>query len=174
MSYFIRAGLTLASLSLSGCFHSDDPLIDFPRADTPIAEGRYTYADNNGKAVAVTVAIDGRWTNVTTLKDDGSTEVQGLVIYDLHHDFYVAMAPRYEYFILYVKDRNVTVFDPSRYCRDYLDIVRAKGINLYGGVRVTGDNPRTCHFDNLNDMLDGAIALIENNRLGAWRTYRRQ
>ena len=178
MSRLLRTGLLVASLvGLSGCFESDEPLIDFARSSTPLTEGRYTYADGSATKTA-TIRNEGLWTEMTSFRDDGSRQVQRLLLYDLHQKFFLVMDPMNHYAIIHVDGRTVLEYNTTRYCDDYLDLQRSgRAIPQFDAMRVVDgvtSNSHACKFYSLYGLLSAAVALIENNRIVVSRTYQRQ
>jgi hypothetical protein len=172
-----RVALALAlPLALCACFKSDFALITIFDSVTPIAEGRYTYVDTDKAAKSVIITHDGTVTKMTKVKDDGSAQIQNLLIHYLGEDFFVVMDAENDYALVQVHDRTVLEFDESSYCDDLLNLARSnrKNISEYGVVQVIGENSHTCKFDSFNGVARAMAALASDQKIVAIRIYQRQ
>jgi hypothetical protein len=177
MFKYIRATLVLAlPLAVSGCFKSDFPLFTVFSSVTPIVEGRYTYVDTDKVTKSVIITHDGTATKMTTIKTDGSAQIQNLLIADLGAQFYLVMDAGNNYALIHVHDRTVLEFDESKYCDDLLNWARSDGKNVsyYGVTQVTGDDTHTCKFTSFDDIARAMAALANNDKIVVIRIYQRQ
>jgi len=163
-------------LALCACFKSDFALITIFDSVTPISEGRYTYVDTDKATKSVIITHDGTVTKMTTIKDDGSAQIQKLLIRELGQDFFIVMDGENDYGLVQVHDGTVLEFDGSSYCDDLLNLARSERTNIseYGVIQVIGENSHACKFASFAGVARAMVALANNHKIVAIRTYQRQ
>jgi hypothetical protein len=157
----LLAVLLLSVLPLSGCFKSDTPLISVFDSVTPVPEGRYTYVDTDKSTKSVIITHDFTATKMISIKDDGSTHIDRLLMQELDKGYYIVMDSSNDYALIKVNPNTIVYFDASKYCNKLLDVARSAGksISEYGVVRVDGSK---CEFNDL-DSIKGAFAALANS-----------
>ena len=177
MSRFLNASLAAAfAIVLSGCFKSDFPLFNRFDSVTPVAEGTYSYTGSDKKRKNAIVTLDGTATKFITMKDDGSALIQTLLMRSLGEGYYIVMDQQNNYGLIQVRGSEVIEYEHENNCTDLLEIAQMEGSSPsdYGVASVTGDNPKTCKFTSMDNLMRGIETLIERDAIDPAVIYMRQ
>jgi hypothetical protein len=174
MKPIFRAALAvLCALALSGCFASEQPLIDEKDSATPIKAGKYRVVDpeHPDDTDMGLITIDGKKTILSDETPKDPDDVQTNLMREVRAPYYTMMEiPKagkekdgYTYLLVRINDHGFAEFDPSKYCEALEKIAADKGVDIatYGVIKVDDrkDDPDTCYFDRF-DALAGAFRAI--------------
>jgi phage I-like protein len=84
---------------------------------------------------------------------------------DLGEGFFLVMDPDNNYSLIHVNPKAILQFDESTYCDNLLSLARSVGKSIaeYGVVKVLGEKPHVCKFNDLGSI-ERAMAALASSR----------
>jgi len=160
----LLAVLSLSFLAMTGCFKSDTPLIGFFDSKAPIPEGQYYYENADHTTNSVILTHDCNATKMIIVNPDGTAKINTLLMVPIDKGYYIVMDADKDYTLIRVNPNNFIEFDGSKLGDKLIEIAQANGkdVSDYGVVRVTGDNSKTCWFNDLDGMKRAFVALASS------------
>jgi hypothetical protein len=165
---------TLCALALSGCFASEQPLIDASTSATPLKPGNYTATEvkreENETPTKVKVTIEGNVTVLTSLdqadKDEAPTK---LLLRKVRGNYYAMLESKSDeksfiYMLAEIDGSGMKMYDFTTACKSLEAIAAEKKADIasYGVSRVEKSSSEdTCYFKRFDDLAKGFKAVID-------------
>ena len=166
--------LAFCALMLTGCFASDEPLIDEATSVTPLKPGNYTATEvrreEGDEPSKVKVTIEGNVTVLTSLdkadKDEAPTKV---LLRKVRGNYYAMLEAKsddksYIYMLVEIDGSGMKMYDFTTACKTLEGVAADKktDITSYGVARVEKSaDADTCYFKRFDDLAKGFKAVIE-------------
>ncbi|MFZ1991927.1 MAG: hypothetical protein WAW96_19400 [Alphaproteobacteria bacterium] len=170
----LGALLALCVVILSGCFASEEPLIDESTSATPLKPGNYIATEvkreENEAPTKVKVTTEGNVTVFTSLdqadKDAAPTRV---LLRKVRGNYYAMLETKsddksYVYMLVQIDGSSMKTYDFASACKTLEGVAAEKKADIasYGVSRVEkGNNIDTCYFMRFKDLAKGFRAVLD-------------
>jgi len=171
----LAAFVMLCALVLSGCFASEQPLIDESTSATPLKPGNYIATEvkreENEKPTKVKVTIEGNITTFTSLEKDDDKTPTKVLLRKVRGNYFAMLEIKsdeksYVYMIVEIDAAGMKTFDFSTACKTLESIAAEKKVDIatFGVSRVEkGSDLDTCYFKRFEDLAASFKSILDTS-----------